>query len=66
MAISDVLTAEFVFCGAAEAPREARARAAGEGHGASHAALHEQLACLQAATGPDAQEEAMARAMRKA
>ena len=66
MAISEVSTVESVFRGAAEAPKRAGGRAAGEDHGAARAALHEQLARLQAATGPDAQEEAMARAMRKA
>ena len=66
MVISDVSTAESAFCGAVEAPREAGARAVGEGRGPSSAALHEQLARLQAATGPDAQEEAVARAMHKA
>ena len=66
MAISDVSTVESVFRGAADAPRRAGARAAGEDRGPARAALHEQLAHLQAATGPDTKEEARARAMRKA
>ena len=66
MAISEMSTVESVFHGAAEAPRGAGARAAGEDRGAMHAALHEQLARLQAAMGLDAQEEARAKAMRKA
>ena len=64
MAISEVSTAESAFRGAAEAPRGAGARAAGEEHVAGRAALCEQLACLGAATGLDAQ--AGARAIRTA
>ena len=64
MAISEVSTAESFFHGAAEAPRGAGARATGDG--AAHAALREQIARLEAATGLDAQAEAMARADRKA
>ena len=64
MAISEVSTAESAFRGVAEAPRGAVARAAGDGVG--RAALHEQIARLVAATGLDAQAEAMARAVRKA
>ena len=66
MAISKVSTAESVFCGAAEAPRGAGARDAGEGNGAGRAVLREQLARLEAATGLDGQAEARARAIRKA
>ena len=66
MAISEVSTAESAFHRAAEAPRGAGARAAGEEHGAGRAALREQLARLEAATGLDAQAEARARAIRKA
>ena len=66
MAISDVLTVESVLRGAAEAPKGAGARGAEEGRGASRAALHEQLAHLQAAIGSDDLVEAMARVMRKA
>ena len=64
MAVSDVSTAESAFRGAAEAPRGAGARAARDG--AARAALREQIARLQAATGLNAQVEAMARAARKA
>ena len=64
MAVSDVSTAESAFRGAAEAPRGAGGRAAGDG--AACAALHEQIARLEAATGWNAQVEAMARAARKA
>ena len=63
MAVSDVSTAESAFRGAAEAPRGAEARAAGDG--ATRAALHEQVARLEAATGWNAQVEAMSRAARK-
>ena len=64
MAVSDVSTAESTFRGAAEAPTGAGARAAGDG--ATCAALREQIARLEAATGLNAQVEAMARAARKA
>ena len=64
MAVSDVSTAESAFRGAAEAPRGAGARSAGDD--ATRAALHEQIARLEAAMGLDAQVEAMARAARKA
>ena len=64
MVVSDVSTAESVFRGAPEAPRGAGARAAGDG--AARAALRKQIARLEAATGLDAQVEAMARAARKA
>ena len=64
MAISKVSTAEFVFHGAAEAPRGAGGRAAGDSAG--RAALREQLARLEATTGLDAQAEARARAIHKA
>ena len=63
MAISDVSTAESAFCGAAEAPRGAGARAAGDG--ATRAVVREQVARLEAATGWGAQVEAMSRAARK-
>ena len=66
MAVSEVSTAESAFCGVAEAPKGAGARAAGEENGAGRAALREQLARLEAATGLDAQAEARARAIRKA
>ena len=66
MAISDMSTAESAFRGAAEAPRGAGDRAASEVRGAARAALLEQLARLQAATGPDAQEEPRAWGMRNA
>ena len=66
MAISEVSTAESAFHGAAEAPRGAGARAAGEERGAARATLREQLARLEAVTGLDAQAEARARAIRKA
>ena len=66
MAISDVSTAESAFRGAAEAPRGAGPRADGEERCAARAALREQLARLEAATGLDAQAEARARAIRKA
>ena len=66
MSISEMSTAESAFQGAAEVPREAGARAATEDRGATCADLHKQLARLQAAMGPDAQEEARARAVRKA
>ena len=66
MVISEVSTAESAFHGAAEAPRGAGAQAAGEEHGAGRAALREQLAHLEAATGLNAQAEARARAIRKA
>ena len=55
MAIFEVSMVESAFCGAAEAPRGAGARATGEERGAGRAALHEQLARLEAATGLDAQ-----------
>ena len=64
MAVSDVSMAESAFRGAAEAPRGAGAQAAGDG--AARAALREQIARLEAATGWNAQVEAMARAARKA
>ena len=64
MAISDMSTAESAFRGAAEAPRGAGARAAGDG--AARAALREQIARLEAATGLNAQVESMARAACKA
>ena len=64
MAVSDVSTVESAFCGVAEAPRGAGARAAGDG--ATRAALREQIARLEAATGWNAQVEAMSRAARKA
>ena len=64
MAVSDVSTAESAFRSATEAPRGAGARAARDG--AARAALCEQIARLEAATGLDAQVEAMARAARKA
>ena len=64
MAVSEVSTAEFAFRGVAEAPRGAGARAAVDGAG--RAALREQIARLEAATGLDAQVEAIARAARKA
>ena len=64
MAVSDVSMAESAFRGAAEAPRGAGARAAGDG--AASAALREQIACLEAATGWNAQVEAMSRAALKA
>ena len=63
MAVSDVSTAESAFRGAAEAPRGAGARAAGDG--ATRAVLREQVARLEAATGWGAQVEAMSRAARK-
>ena len=43
MAIFEVSSAESVFRGAAEAPKEARARAAGEENDTGRVALHEQL-----------------------
>ena len=64
MEISKVLTAESVFRASAEAPRGAGARAAGDC--AARAALREQIARLEAATGLDAQAEAIARAAHKA
>ena len=64
MAVSDVSTAESAFRGTAEAPKGAGARAAGDG--AARAALREQIARLEAATGWNAQVEAMSRAARKA
>ena len=64
MAVSDVSTAESAFHGAAEVPRGAGARAAGDG--AARAALREQIARLVTATGWNAQVEAMSRAARKA
>ena len=63
MAISEVLTVESVFLGVAEVPRGAGARAAGDG--ATRAAPREQIARLEAATGWNAQVEAMSRAARK-
>ena len=63
MAVSDVSMAESAFRGAAEAPRGAGARAAGDG--ATRVALCEQIARLEAATGWNAQVEAMSRAARK-
>ena len=66
MAISEVSTAESVFHRVTEAPRGAGARAAREENGVGRAALREQLARLEAATGLDAQAEARARAIRKA
>ena len=64
MTVSDVSTAESAFRGTAEAPRGAGARATGDG--AARAVLREQIARLEAATGWNAQVEAMARAARKA
>ena len=64
MAVSDVSTVESAFHGAAEAPRGAGARAAGDG--AARAALREQIVRLEAATGWNAQVEAMSRAAHKA
>ena len=64
MAVSDVSTAESSFHSAAEAPRGAGARAAGDG--AARVALREQITRLEAATGWNAQVEAMSRAARKA
>ena len=54
---------ESAFHGVAEAPRGAGARAAGDG--AARAALREQVARLEAATGWGAHVEAMSRAARK-
>ena len=64
MAVSDVSTAESAFRGAVEAPRGAGARAARDG--AARTVLREQITCLEAVTGLNAQVEAMARAARKA
>ena len=64
MAVSDLSTAESAFRGAAEAPRGAGARAAGDG--AARTALREQIARLEATTGWKAEVEAMSRAARKA
>ena len=58
--------AKSAFRGAAEVPRGAGAQAAGEERGAGRAVLREQLACLEAAIGLDAQAEARGRAIRKA
>ena len=66
MARSEMSTAECAFRGAEKAPKEAEARAAGEDRVAARAALHEQLARLWAASGPNAQEEARIRAVHKA
>ena len=63
MAVSDVSTAESAFRGAAEAPRGAGTRAAGDG--AARAALREQIARLEAAMDWNTQVEAMSRAARK-
>ena len=63
MAVSDVSTAESAFRGAADAPRGAGARAARDG---AACVAYEQIARLEAATGLNAQVEAMARAARKA
>ena len=63
MAVSDVSTAESAFRSAVEAPRGAGTRAAGDG--ATRAALRKQIARLEAATGWNAQVEAMSRAARK-
>ena len=54
MAISEVSTAESAFHEAAEVPRGAGARSAGEENGVGRAALREQLARLEAAIGLDA------------
>ena len=66
MAKSEMSTAESVFHGAAETPRGAGVRAAGDGEGASRAAFADKLVHLAAVSGPDAQEEATVRATRKA
>ena len=59
--------AASVCLGAAEAPREAGARAAGEEEEvASRSALAKGISCLAAISGPAAQEEARERALRRA
>ena len=58
--------AESIFRGAVEAPSRAGARAAGEGGGAAHVVLTDQIAHLAIVLGSGAQEEARVRAIRKA
>ena len=67
MSFSGTSTAASVCLGAAEAPREAGARSAGEEEEvASCSALAKGISSLAAISGPATQEEAWARALRKA
>ena len=67
MSFSGTSTAASVCLGAAEAPREARARAAGEEEEvASRSTLAKGISRLAAISGPAAQEEARVRALRRA
>ena len=67
MSFSGTSTAASVCLGAAEVPREAGARAAGEEEEVvSRSALAKGISRLADISGPAAQEEAWARALRRA
>ena len=67
MSFSGTSMAASVCLGAAEAPREAGAHAAGEEEEvASRSSLAKGISCLAAISGPAAQEEARVRALRMA
>ena len=67
MSFSGMLTAVSACLGAAEAPRGAEARAAGEEEEvASRFALAKGISRLATISGPAAQEEARVRALRRA
>ena len=67
MSFSGTSTAASVYLGAAEAPREAGAHAAGEEEEVvSRSALAKGISRLATISGPAAQEEARVRALRRA
>ena len=67
MSFSGTSTAASVCLGAAEAPREAGTRAAGEEEEvASRSALAKGISCLAAISSLEAQEEARVRTLRRA